>query len=75
MNDFTKEELGIIFLDININIKKAERTGLKVSPSYEALKDKVEAMIDNYCEHHWAFYLSKHGNVLRCTKCDKEIPK
>jgi hypothetical protein len=50
MNDFTKEELQIILLEINININRHKGL-LTVAPSYQALKDKIESMIDNYCEH------------------------
>lgn len=49
MNDFTKEELQIILLDMDININKAPP--LKPSPIYLALRDKTQWMIDNYCEH------------------------
>lgn len=49
MNEFTKEELGIILLEMNISIN---RNGgiLKIAESYIDLRDKVESMIDNYCE-------------------------
>lgn len=49
MNDFTKEELQIIELDMNHNILKEKI--LNVASSYIALRDKVELMIDNYCAH------------------------
>lgn len=48
MNYFTKEELGSIFLDMNHNILKAGKNN--VAPFYLKLRDKVESMIDNYCE-------------------------
>lgn len=46
MNDFTKEELQIILLDMDINIKKAPP--LKLSPIYVELRNKVESIIENY---------------------------
>ncbi len=61
MNDFTKEELRIILLDMNINIIKT--TVLTVSKSYVDLRNKVESMIDNYCEHEW-----QHGAADCCEK-------
>ncbi len=47
MNDFTKEELQIILLEMNISINRHENL-LKVAPSYQSLKDKIQSMIDNY---------------------------
>ena len=49
MNDFTKEELETIFLDMNHSILKYGKEN--VAPFYLELRDKVEKMIDNYCEH------------------------
>jgi len=48
MNEFTKDDLQIILLDMNINIHKAPP--LTPSPSYLALRDKVVSMIHNYEE-------------------------
>ncbi|HAU1312533.1 TPA: hypothetical protein F8R99_14200 [Legionella pneumophila] len=69
MNDFTKEELQIIFLEMNISINRYGGI-LKVAESYIDLRDKVESMIDNHCEHEW-----QHGGAdcIVCTKCEKEI--
>ena len=50
MNDFTKEELQIILLDMHTYIIKTPL--LKESPTHKDLRNKVEEMIDNYCEHH-----------------------
>ena len=49
MNDFTKEELKSIYLDMNYNILKAGKNN--VDQFYLKLRDKVEAMINNFCEH------------------------
>jgi hypothetical protein len=49
MNDFTKEDIQIIHLDMTTYINRTPM--LNESPSYKALRDKVEGMIDNYCEH------------------------
>lgn len=49
MNDFTKEELQILLLEMNISINRHKGL-LKVAPSYKDLKDKIQSMIDNYCE-------------------------
>lgn len=66
--NLTKDELQIILLDMDINIKNAPP--LRPSPIYIELRNKVESMINNYCEHHW-----QHGGAdcIVCTKCEKEI--
>lgn len=71
MNDFTKEELQILFLEMNISINR-HKDLIKVALSYQSLKDKIESMIDDYCEHDW-----KKGvhlfNDIYCTKCPKHF--
>lgn len=49
MNEFTKGELLTIHLDMTIYANKA--SPLKESPVHKELRDKVQRMIDNYCEH------------------------
>ncbi len=44
MNDFTKEELQIILLDMDTYIGKS--TILKESPSHRRLRLKIQAMIE-----------------------------
>lgn len=75
MNDFTKEELQIIHLDMTIYAKKTHL--LKESPSHQALRDKVQSMIDNYCEHEFiATTDPKDWNkneayaIVLCRKCN-----
>ena len=70
MNDFTKEELE----EIQRCLKYIVKSGIN---PYSCVtldaKKKVHSMIDNYCEHEWAFYISPHGNVVRCNKCNKGL--
>jgi len=65
MNDFTKDELETIYLDMNHSVLKYGKEN--VAPFYLELRDKVENMIDNYCEHE------RHGDfhvcVDKCIKC------
>lgn len=68
MNDFTKDELGSIFLDMNHNILKAGKNN--VAPFYLKLRNKVESMIDNYCEHTETKQNSEVDYILCCSKCD-----
>lgn len=66
MNDFTKEELQIILLDMDtyINLNKSI---LKESPSHGQLRLKIQSMIDNYCDHeHEGDF---HVCVDKCKKC------
>jgi len=37
---------------------------------HEELLGRIESMINNYCDH---FYLSPHGNAVRCQNCGKGI--
>ena len=65
MNDFTKEELQIILLDMNTYIRITKI--LKESPSHKDLRGKVESMIDNYCDDK---YNGNHMYVLnKCATC------
>jgi len=67
MNDFTKEELKLI------------RTGMRCVVTFVAVKDdyitannlldKIQAMIDNYCEHIWT---DGGGTHIHCAKCHIE---
>jgi hypothetical protein len=70
MNDFTKEELQIIRLDMTTYINRTPM--LNESPSHKALRDKVERMIDNFCEHEWVVE-TKEFNLKNaiCKKCGK----
>lgn len=85
MNDFTKEELEIILLDMNAYIHRT--TILAESPSHRTLRDKIQSMIDNYCEHQsckheWVslFVIDEDklkvlgGTGYKCLKCSKIIP-
>lgn len=61
MNNFTKEELGIIACNLCVN------------PKTKSILRKLALMIDNYCEHEtldtpahlWKWHL--------CSKCGKEF--
>lgn len=55
MNDFTKVELEILKRAIAYWV--GENAG-------KVIKNKIQSMIDNYCEHEWV-------NGTYCIKCDK----
>ena len=68
MNDFTKEELTILFLELRIAIRNWGHTeDLK---DYPKLKDKIQSMIDNYCDHENAKSIHPGDTVLICPKCE-----
>ena len=66
MNDFTKEELKFIYNLLNW-----------LSTKDYPVKNKIQSMIDTYCEHEPLHDLSR-GECLNCDKilcheCGKEI--
>lgn len=58
MNDFTKEELGIIYCNLCIN------------PKTKDILIKLQSMIENYCDHE-GFYKFNYGEhtINYCDKC------
>jgi hypothetical protein len=71
MNDFTKKELEILWQAI-YEYDLSRDSSDWADPD---ISKKIQFMIDNYCEHNWAFYISPHGNTVRCQKCNKGIPE
>lgn len=57
MNDFTKDELVIMYI------------GVPPVPATLELKNKLESMIENYCEHEWNY--NQHEMPIDCYKCKK----
>ena len=68
MNDFTKEELKILFLELNIAIR--HWGDAKEYKDYPMLKDKIQTMIDDYCEHERSSGCLD-CNTAMCLKCNK----
>jgi hypothetical protein len=56
MNDFSKEELGIIYCNLCAN------------PKTKDILSKLQDMIDNYCEHPIC-YIDYDYQTTRCKKC------
>lgn len=69
MNDFTKEELEIIHLDMTTYINIAPM--LNESPSHKALRDKVVSMIESYCKHDGVNIMGIPG--MQCKNCKRMI--
>jgi len=67
MNDFTKEELMNLSDAILYCRLESRREKLLL------IRDKIQSMINDYCEHKWTFYISPHGNSVTCNLCNKGI--
>ena len=66
MNDFTKEELEIIFSDVSQCDMEYSR-----SVEHDAVMSKIQFMIANYCEHESGeprLVLAKE-----CIKCNQHL--
>lgn len=63
MNDFTKEELQDMYGAVM-------DTSVSMIPH---LPKKIQSMIDSYCDHAWAYYLSCDGSDVKCQKCHKKL--
>jgi hypothetical protein len=73
MNDFTKSELAIIHLAVMRDMNQFAHI-LKTSPSMIELRDKLEAMLENYCEHDWQNTCCQCSmNSIHCYKCDTRM--
>jgi hypothetical protein len=71
MNDFTKAELSVLHLSVVRDMRQFDHI-LKASPSMIALRDKLENMMDNYCEHDWRKGVHLFNDIY-CTKCKKHF--
>lgn len=47
---FTKEELQIILLDMETYINTNRMNILRESPIHKSLRDKIQSIIDKFCE-------------------------
>ncbi len=61
MNDFTKEELQYL-LEMIDSIRILNR-----SINDDELQEKIQSMIDNYCDHEW--HPGGNRPWLHCIKC------
>ena len=71
MNDFTKEELGEIFWILE------GCTMDYIGKEGDILINKIQFLIDNYCEHesngYWSQLADCSYRSLRCSKCRREF--
>jgi hypothetical protein len=61
MSEFTKEELEHLYS----HLKWA--CDIEVTEKNIFLKNKIQSMIDNYCEHEWI--TNPHDLISHCCKC------
>jgi retron-type reverse transcriptase len=69
MNDFTKEELILLWRSLYHMIE----IGYFIQPSTHGLLAKIQSLIDNYCEHEWIIHLNARGCNVTCQKCSKDL--
>ncbi len=63
MNNFTKEELNYIRYCVIEDIEIEEHDP---DSNANALLDKLDSMLENYCQHEWV-------NATYCEKCNRNI--
>lgn len=72
MNDFTKEELEDLYAAIRYCYK--QHIDLPSDTDIErfsyCLMEKIDFLIDNYCDHEWEEFTIRN---IRCKKCEKDI--
>ncbi len=70
MNDFTKDELIVLFLELNIAIR--HWGDAEEYKDYPKLRAKIQSMIDNYCECPEDSRMLNCGQEW-CVKCKRRI--
>lgn len=68
MNEFTKEDLKLI-LQWRKEVKYTKKPTAQMIASNERLGEKIQSMIDNYCEHE---ITCVNGAKLACECCGRE---
>ena len=70
MNDFTKDELEYLYQAIY------ERPNT-ITEKMDSMRDKIQSMIDNYCEHEHKEYAAEDNRPMimthECLKCGKDF--
>lgn len=68
MNELTKEELHIIMRAVNFYL--GENSGKQI-------KDKIQLIIDRYCQHEYLCIMNESGHGFKyfkvCRKCGKNL--
>lgn len=69
MNNFTKKELITLSLCMNDHVINTKR---KLPPSFYKLKNKLQSMIENYCEHKNEEVIWDVNGVV-CVDCNETL--
>lgn len=69
MNDFTREQLELIAECVEYDFYHSNWS----KSMYDPLISKINAMIDNYCEHKELVMDCDGGISMVCKKCDQTI--
>lgn len=75
MNDFTKEELEDIRESLRSYLQQ-DHCDNGWANGIRTLEDKIQSMIDNYCEHDWQSGCASHdchAQCVWCPKCKKDL--
>ncbi len=72
MNEFTKHELELIAECVEADFYHSNWS----KSMYEPLINKIQSIIDNYCEHRLTTGCGTCSGFMDviCVKCDKEFP-
>ena len=68
MNEFTKQEL----IDLHCSLYGGVNDDHPVANHLIVLQNKIQSMIDNYCEHEWkkCFADFEYDECTRCGECE-----
>lgn len=69
MNYFTKDELKDLLSVLNESIAEGTQP-----ECVHFLRDKIQSMLDNYCEHEWENICCQCTmDKIYCHKCEKDM--
>lgn len=71
MNDFTKEELQYILECVSPDDSALNGGWYREPDVIYRLKEKIQSMIDNYCEHEFSIKSLCPHFLMMCEKCSK----
>lgn len=69
MNDFTKEELKLLFGGLQLWMKEIYPENQADRDFRNKMYQKIQSMIDNYCEHEFYVQGCEQKVFGQCSKC------
>lgn len=73
MNDFTKDELEQLLFDLDAKIFRYGE--VNIHEFSLKLRNKIQSLVDNYCEHDFYMEAANKSILARCNKCHKSETK